>query len=520
MINTLSNDMYHKYQTEMYSSADVLLSLRTPYYQMPRFLWVDERYREMNCYSKCTYMFSFERHRLSVKNNWLDENGNYYIYFAREEIGNKLNLSKRQVDQAIKELVEYKLIKTVRQGQGKPNRIYLLKPSFLQVEKYDRPQVEAFDEVETKVTNFDSILFNNTEDNTEELVGYAIPGTESSESPIRGIKNPRYEESRNPDMRILESPIWGTSNNNRINNEFSNIKSVSPSVSQSYLLSRYDRAKPKDGQDKTDKTSRNTSMSIGQVPWPAEAEFKDITPANRINPTRSLETGNVPYQSFASCRDDQKNGQDKTDKTSRSTSMSIGQEPRPAEAEFKDTTLSNCINPTRSLVMGNVPYQSFASCRDDPKDGQDKTDKTSRNTSMPIGQEPRSAGTEFENITLADRINLTRSVVMDNISYQSFASRRADIRLVDEMVEIVMDTLFTPSQTIRIDREEKSHALVCSAFMKLDYDNIDYCIEKFKNYPEPVLRKKPFLRTMLYNSRLETDAHYTNEYAVGKWNDS
>ena len=66
---------------------------------------------------------------LSAKNGWYDEQGRVYIYYTLDEIQEDLNCGH---DKATRMLVEldngkngFGLIERVRQGQGRPTKIYV-----------------------------------------------------------------------------------------------------------------------------------------------------------------------------------------------------------------------------------------------------------------------------------------------------------------------------------------------------------------------------------------------------------
>ncbi|PRT72342.1 replication initiator protein A [Streptococcus anginosus] len=54
-----------------------------------------------------------------------DDNGNIFVYFPNEELAEALNCSYSTVVSVKKLLTQKHLIEEVRQGFGKPNRIYL-----------------------------------------------------------------------------------------------------------------------------------------------------------------------------------------------------------------------------------------------------------------------------------------------------------------------------------------------------------------------------------------------------------
>jgi len=100
------------------------------FYQMPRFLTAGEfAGGKMSNNARILYTLLLDRHRISVKNGWFDENGEVYIYFKREEMEAQLGLSERTVAKIVLELKTLFLVEEKQQGLNKPNKIYLLSPA-------------------------------------------------------------------------------------------------------------------------------------------------------------------------------------------------------------------------------------------------------------------------------------------------------------------------------------------------------------------------------------------------------
>ena len=143
------------------------------FYQFPQWL-LDEDFKELSLRSKIVYMLIFDRRSYSMKNNWYDKNGDVYVYFPIEEFMKVLSCSRQSIVNAKKELVEIGLIKEVRQGVNKPNRLYIngsLENRPQDVQKLDagslenRPQdVQKLDGIKTNITNI-----NNDDDRPQKL---------------------------------------------------------------------------------------------------------------------------------------------------------------------------------------------------------------------------------------------------------------------------------------------------------------------------------------------------------------
>lgn len=110
---------------EYYHHSDAVLG---EYIQFPLALMELEEYKALTCECLVLYGVMTRRLQLSIKNHWTDENSRIYMYFSREEMCECLRVSMGTVIKTVKKLKEVELLEEVRQGQGKPNRLYLLKP--------------------------------------------------------------------------------------------------------------------------------------------------------------------------------------------------------------------------------------------------------------------------------------------------------------------------------------------------------------------------------------------------------
>jgi len=69
-----------------------------------------------------------DRMSLSIKNKWYDDTGRVYIYYTVEEICDSLTCKRDKAMKLLGELDTGKgvgLIERIKQGQGRPTRIYV-----------------------------------------------------------------------------------------------------------------------------------------------------------------------------------------------------------------------------------------------------------------------------------------------------------------------------------------------------------------------------------------------------------
>lgn len=98
------------------------------YFRIPRQLITDPRFKHLSTDAKLLYGMLLDRMSLSVKNGWYDEDGRVYIYYTVEEICGDMNCGRDKAMKMLADLDTKKgvgLLRRVRQGQGKPSKLYV-----------------------------------------------------------------------------------------------------------------------------------------------------------------------------------------------------------------------------------------------------------------------------------------------------------------------------------------------------------------------------------------------------------
>ena len=78
--------------------------------QMPRWLFADSRYKLLALESKVAYTFLLNRFQLSRMNGWINDAGEVFIIFTRQELADEMQISFRKAIECFQELVSAKLI--------------------------------------------------------------------------------------------------------------------------------------------------------------------------------------------------------------------------------------------------------------------------------------------------------------------------------------------------------------------------------------------------------------------------
>ncbi len=96
------------------------------YFVIPQMLVLDEQFSSLSDRAKILYCVMLDRSSMSARSGWIDEHGRVYIIMTRDEIMEKMNCSHTTAHKFMQELIDFGLVKKKRQGQGKPDLIYVM----------------------------------------------------------------------------------------------------------------------------------------------------------------------------------------------------------------------------------------------------------------------------------------------------------------------------------------------------------------------------------------------------------
>lgn len=212
MRDTPEHDYHYGTEAEQYT-----------FYRLPKILFTDSRYKRLSDGAKILYGLMLDRMSLSMKNGWLDEHNRVYIFFTLDNVQEYMNCKQ---DKGVKMLAELDtnkgigLIERVKQGQGRPTRIYVKKF----IASSGTPDAEPTPdppEVLTSEKPKSALLENRSLD-----FGNAVACT--SEKPRSALR-----KNRSPDFGKTETSNTDTSNpdfndNNIIKTEYQSIHPSPP----------------------------------------------------------------------------------------------------------------------------------------------------------------------------------------------------------------------------------------------------------------------------------------------------
>ena len=74
--------------------------LENIFYHIPKELFINPYYKILSSDSKLLYALLLDRLSVSMKNEWIDEDGNIFLVFSRKEAQEKLKLSDKTATKA------------------------------------------------------------------------------------------------------------------------------------------------------------------------------------------------------------------------------------------------------------------------------------------------------------------------------------------------------------------------------------------------------------------------------------
>ena len=171
------------------------------YFVIPRMIICDPAFAGIDCAAKLIYSLMLSRLALSAENSeeYTDDQGNLFIVYPVEEIGQTLQLSKPTVVKMVNQLENAGLIIKKRQGQGKPTLIYVMDFTAA-VEENPAPQRKA-----KKNSSQQSLQENSMFDsNSQDLPSVEAHGTADR---IDGSGPENFDEMQDEDIEELTEQV-------------------------------------------------------------------------------------------------------------------------------------------------------------------------------------------------------------------------------------------------------------------------------------------------------------------------
>ena len=192
----------------------------------------------------------------------------------------------------------------------------------------------------------------------------------------------------------------------------------------------------------------------------------------------------------------------------------ILEQPRPPEPEKPERENPVLDNPEQASPVLEEPEQGNPAQLNTNRSSKEKSKKDLSSTegSNPVlstPQAPRDSdgmGRDW----MRERESY-RELILENIEYDYLIqSHQLDRDRLDELVELMVDTVCSRRETIRIAGDDYPAEVVKSRFLKLDSSHIEYVLDRMRENTTYVRNIKKYLLAALYNAPATIGSYYTS----------
>ena len=104
-----------------------------------------------------------------------------------------------------------------------------------------------------------------------------------------------------------------------------------------------------------------------------------------------------------------------------------------------------------------------------------------------------------------------RALILENIEYDVLSQNvQLDKDRLDELVELMVDTVCSNREMIRVAGDDYPAEVVRSRFLKLNASHIEYVLDRMRENTTYVRNIKKYLLAALYNAPATIDSYYAS----------
>ena len=196
--------------------------------------------------------------------------------------------------------------------------------------------------------------------------------------------------------------------------------------------------------------------------------------------------------------------------------------PKPDLPTLENPTLENPTqeNPTLEKPTQENPMQLNKEIQRTNLSKKEKSNTDTQSThSIPIlspnpspcgeaATPPERKGTEA---TAQSAVDIYREIIKDNIDYDILKQdMRFDGDRLDEIVDLMLETVCTARKRVRIAGDDYPAELVKSKFMKLDGEHIRFVLDCMRENTTKIRNIKQYLKAALFNAPSTIGNYYTS----------
>ena len=196
----------------------------------------------------------------------------------------------------------------------------------------------------------------------------------------------------------------------------------------------------------------------------------------------------------------------------------IYEQPQPPELDCPVLENPTADNPTTENPTSENPMQlnKDISRTNLQKKEKSNTDLSSTHSipihslnSLPYG-EGAAEPPEKKRTERNDAYRVYEEIIKDNIDYDILIQDMADRDRLDEIVDLILETVCTRRKTIRVAGDDYPAELVKSKFMKLDSEHIRFVLECMRENTTKIRNIKQYLKAALFNAPSTIGNYYTS----------
>ena len=169
-------------------------------------------------------------------------------------------------------------------------------------------------------------------------------------------------------------------------------------------------------------------------------------------------------------------------------------------------------NPVQANPMLDAPIQENPAQlnKEESSNYPSKTDLSITQESSPILSSPPAPKERAGQDGMRKRESY-RALILENIEYDVLSQNvQLDKDRLDELVELMVDTVCSNREMIRVAGDDYPAEVVRSRFLKLNASHIEYVLDRMRENTTYVRNIKKYLLAALYNAPVTMDSYYTS----------
>ena len=449
---------------DYFSAADVE---QFAFFRIPRALFKDKTFSKLSCEAKILYGLMLDRICLSIRNNWIDDDGHAYIIFQSDEISELMGCGRQKTFKLLAELDTdggIGLIERCRRGQGKASIIY--------VRNFNRSSGHPEDSGDCMENTMQSSQLDESRrmDNRQPKGGQ---GTASGSSTPCQMHEQCSLENKTDNYSVAAYLP-------------KSVKNIPESVSEA------------DNNEESFMTDRNISQLKSDyegnlTSGPIRQSYRSGTLAFRENDFLGISA----------------NKQKENKEVVKAADSERGSDIKKGDsADFQKYDIHTSKN--MKTILQEV-QKSYSNKTDKSNTKRNKTESILSPLSSPhdtsgmlrIGKEEDEVGED------AMCWNVTRESVRDQIGYEALCPEYGQER-VDQIVEIITDILASNRKSVMISGIRIPAEVVRGCYRKLNLFHIQYVFECLDATENRIKNVRRYLIATLYNAPSTMTEYYNN----------